>query len=120
VKNEYITISVKLDIDSTELGLFDISIFEKGFTVKDTFGNFDGNFTLFIKDNIEGVVIRYSGCYPVYKSLEEIKDESIIFLKSSELLMRTGGMGIDTVLLEINEVLEKKRNNWNKDNQGGN
>jgi len=114
IKNKPITIIVKLDTDSSKLELFPISIFEKGFPVKDTFANFDGSFTLYNKNEIEGIILGYAGCYPVYKTMKEIEEDSVIYLKSSDILMRTGGMGIDTVLINVGDTLENKRNKWNK------
>jgi hypothetical protein len=114
VHKESITIHVWSSADSSELGFFSISIFKKGFQVKDTFANLEGYFTFHEKKDIEGIIIKSAGYFPAFIKMEKIEADSIIFLKTSDILIRTGGVGIDTALLNVGAQLERKREKWNK------
>jgi hypothetical protein len=107
-----LTISIK-DVDSTDSGFALLYLFREGFNVQDTFADINGNFIIKDMDNIESIIIRASACYPQIKTIGELKQDSIIFLKESEVLMKTGGMGVDSVLNEMNNLIELKINNWN-------
>lgn len=113
-KNDSMSFHVKFFEDSTDAIFAPITIFENGHQVKDKFADLEGKVTLSNKNNIEGVIVRYAACYPVYKTISEIEADNIIYLKTSEIMRRSGGMGIDTVLLNINDSLELKIEKWNK------
>jgi len=115
VTNNFLTISIK-DVNSKDGGFALLYLFRHGYDVQDTFADINGQFTIIDKNNLEGVIIRTAGCYPEYKTIKELEQDSIVFLKESEILMKTGLMGLDSILLEMNELLEIKINNWNLKN----
>jgi len=97
--------------DSSTVIFYHISIFEPGKLVKDTFADWDGNIS--INNKSKKILVRMPGYYPKYVSLEEIKDNSIITIRSSPIMDSLGGMATDTKLNEMNTKIEEDIAKWN-------
>ncbi len=105
-------IFVKSKADSTNLGFVQITLLLDKCIEKDTITDIDGAF--FLSKDIQGVVIRSTGCYPEYKTFNDLRLESTIYLEESRLLIQSGGMGVDSLLNVKNELMEFQIAEWKK------
>jgi len=110
--NNSSTINVEIFIDDDTLGasFASVFIFQKDHVVVDTFADMDGRIT--ISNKVHKLIVDYSGCYPKYVSMDVLKTDSIIRLKSS-LILSKSYPAVDTVLNLMNEEVQKEVDNWN-------
>jgi hypothetical protein len=110
--NNSTTINVEIFIDDDTLGtsFASIFIFQEGYVVVDTYADMDGRIT--ISQKINKLIVDYSGCYPKHVSMDVLKTDSIIRLKSS-IILSESYPSVDTVLNLMNEEVQKEVESWN-------
>ena len=81
--------------DSSFASLTELFIFEKNRPILDTFANFDGEFNLILSKRIRKIVFRNGSDYPLTSRRGQLLKKEKIYLKRSEILKKSGGMGYD-------------------------
>ncbi len=104
------TFSIKVSSDTAAVSYCQIAIISSGKISKDTFADINGDFSFKYKANLDGFILRSASLYPKYVSISNIGKNTLILLDESMIMKSTGGMGIDTLLLEINDSLIHKFN----------
>ena len=100
--------------DSMDLGFCSIHVFKKGECVLNTCADLDGRFSF--SQPIEKIALIYAASYPKYIYYNDLKDDSIFFLKESKIMIESGGTGTDTVMFILLSDIRNDITEWNKNN----
>jgi len=112
----YIFTADKIISDSlVPVGFCQVILFLESGEIKDTISDIDGIY--FHQEEVRGAVFRAANCYPDFKTKKELLKDSIVILGESVIMYETGGMGIDTLILEINTQIELMTKSWIKGNK---
>lgn len=102
------TFSIREKSDTSVISFCKISIIDYKKYTRDTLADIDGNFFYKDKKSPIGFIFRAESLYPKFISNSELKRNNLVFLEKSITMEKTGGMGVDTLLLEINDSLKRK------------
>ncbi len=100
--------------DSMNLGFCSIHVFRKGECVLNTSADLDGRFSF--SQPIEKIALIYAASYPKYIYYNDLKNDSIFFLKKSKIMVKSRGTGTDIVMFKLLSDIRNDITEWNKNN----